>query len=224
MEADTKVHTTQQPSPLKKARVESETAAPAPPPKPSVTEEEEAEGPSGSSDKPSDVLLNPHYVEAPNPLSPMQAHTTDGTAQQSVKSLFLAGGISNCPDWQVVASRKLLAECKNLVVANPRRTNLTFDQIDPLQQIKWEHDALRDVSARMFWFPSATLCPITLYELGAWTILSKQNGQPLFIGCDPQYARKQDVEVQTRLVLPELKVHDNLDTLLDAIIAWYATI
>ncbi len=50
---------------------------------------------------------------------------------------------------------------------------------------RWEHDHLRRAKAIMFWFPSETLCPITLYELGAWTILARQTGTKLFVGADP---------------------------------------
>jgi hypothetical protein len=37
----------------------------------------------------------------------------------------------------------------------------------------------------MFWFPCETLCPITLYELGAWTVLAPQTGTKLFVGACP---------------------------------------
>ena len=35
------------------------------------------------------------------------------------------------------------------------------------------HDALRDVHAISFWFPKETICPIVLYELGAWSMTNK---------------------------------------------------
>jgi hypothetical protein len=53
---------------------------------------------------------------------------------------------------------------------------------------RWEHDHLRRSKAIMFWFPSETLCPITLYELGAWTILARQTGTKLFVGAEPHHS------------------------------------
>jgi hypothetical protein len=124
------------------------------------------------------------------------------------KSLFLAGGISGCPDWQADVVR-MLAET-NLVLLNPRRKDFPMD--DPSQadfQIKWEHAHLRKASAVLFWFPCETLCPITLYELGAWSMTEK----PLFVGIHPNYARRQDVEVQTQLARPEIGIAYSLQEL-----------
>jgi Nucleoside 2-deoxyribosyltransferase like len=123
-------------------------------------------------------------------------------------SLFLAGGISNCPDWQ---SRLLEAlRDTDWVVFNPRR--MDFDSSNPdlaRVQIEWEHRHLRVASAVAFWFPPQTLCPITLYELGAWSMTKK----PLFVGVDPAYARRLDVLEQTRLVRPDVRVVDSLEVL-----------
>jgi hypothetical protein len=62
-------------------------------------------------------------------------------------SLFLAGGITGCPDWQA----DLRAQLGDLPLAllNPRR-------------------------AISFWFPAEALQPIALYELGAWSMTSKR--------------------------------------------------
>jgi len=48
---------------------------------------------------------------------------------------------------------------------------------------------LSDIKA-LIGFPCETLCPITLYELGTWSILSQQTGAKLFVGCHPEYKRK----------------------------------
>jgi len=60
-----------------------------------------------------------------------------------------------------------------------------------------------------FWFPQETLCPIVLYELGAW---SKTN-KPIFVGVHPEYKRRQDVEIQTKLARPEVKIVFSLENL-----------
>ena len=124
------------------------------------------------------------------------------------RSLFLAGGISNCPDWQSQLL-ELLAGTDWLLI-NPRRED--FDSSNPAMteaQIAWEHRHLRASSAVAFWFPPQTLCPITLYELGAWSMTQK----PLFVGVDPQYKRRLDILEQTRLVRPDVRVVDSLEGL-----------
>lgn len=73
---------------------------------------------------------------------------------------------------------------------------------------------LRDADAILFWFPCETLCPITLYELGAWSMSDK----PLFVGVHPAYQRRQDVEIQTRLARPDVAVTDLLAALVASIV------
>jgi hypothetical protein len=136
------------------------------------------------------------YVEAPTEYT--------GTSP----SLFLAGGITGCDDWQSRMTEIL--DPLDLVVLNPRRNDFPID--DPTaaeRQIHWEHRHLRRATARLFWFPSATLCPITLYELGAWSMMPG----PLFVGVDPAYARRRDVEIQTSLVRPDVRVVRSLPDL-----------
>lgn len=113
-------------------------------------------------------------------------------------SIFLAGGITNCEDWQSYA-RVLLDPRWH--VFNPRRAD--FDVTDPTAsetQIKWEFAALERASVILFWFaggPSPQ--PITLYEFGRHVALSKSN---LVVGSDPRYSRVEDVKVQFRLARP----------------------
>ena len=52
------------------------------------------------------------------------------------------------------------------------------------------------------------------YELGAWTIQHK----PIFVGVHPEYARRQDVEIQTRLVIPDQEIVYSLDDLAKQVI------
>ncbi len=123
-------------------------------------------------------------------------------------SLFLAGGISNCSNWQLDLVR--LLEDTNLIILNPRRKNFQMDEPNiEEEQIIWEYNHLKKASAVSFWFPHETLCPITLYELGKQSILDK----PLFIGIHPEYKRKKDVEIQNGLIRPEIKVVYSLEDL-----------
>ena len=123
------------------------------------------------------------YIEAPNTTGPDVA-----------MKVFLAGGITGCPDWQSDVVRYL--EDVDVTVFNPRREDFPIgDPNAAMDQIKWEHDHLRKADAILFWFPCETLCPIVLYELGAWSMTTK----PLIIGCHPDYKRIQDVNIQTML-------------------------
>jgi hypothetical protein len=142
------------------------------------------------------------------------------------RSVFLAGGISNCADWQSVAIQKFEKALPRhaVVLLNPRREK--YDLLDKEQakiQIEWEFDMLERSDVIFFWFPEETLCPITLFELGAQ--LGKRserirvNGdtvpvKPIIIGTHPKYKRREDVVIQTALVDSRITVHDNLDDVL----------
>ena len=132
----------------------------------------------------------------------------------SLKSVFLAGGITGCKPWQEYVTRALSDLDDSFAVLNPRRKNFPID--DPgaaLGQIKWEHDNLRKADAICFWFCAETECPIVLYELGAWSMTTK----PIVIGIDPDYSRKQDVEIQTKFVRPDVKIVYSLDDMIEQI-------
>lgn len=142
------------------------------------------------------------YVEAPQ--------ATPEEATLTTPWLFMAGGITGCPDWQ--AEMRAMLEIGGFpgTLLNPRRAN--FDVRDPAAgpaQIAWEARMLREADAISFWFPCETLCPITLYELGAWTASDK----PIFVGTHPEYARRFDVIEQTRLRRPGVEVVDSLPAL-----------
>ena len=127
-------------------------------------------------------------------------------------TLFLAGGITNCPEWQDEAIQ-LLADSRWLLL-NPRRKNFPIDDPNAShQQIEWEHRHLRLAYAILFWFPQETLCPIVLYELGAWSMTLK----PIFVGMHPKYQRRQDVKIQTALVRPDVRIQYTLKDLCDRV-------
>jgi hypothetical protein len=127
------------------------------------------------------------------------------------QTLFLAGGITNCPDWQAEFVDKL--EDTNLWIYNPRRDH--FDVNDPsvsTEQIEWEHERLVKAEIVSFWFCKETLCPITLFELGA--ALQNYPSPRVIIGIEPGYAREFDVREQTRLVQgygPKIPIYNDLN-------------
>jgi hypothetical protein len=120
------------------------------------------------------------------------------------QSVFIAGGISNCPDWQNEMSAMLDTSLYDVV--NPRRAG-GFDRtgVTAEEQITWEHRALSLIDACIFWFPCETLCPITLLELGKMLHRAQHHNVMLAIGWHPDYQRAFDLEVQIRLENPESK-------------------
>ena len=129
------------------------------------------------------------YIESPN-LEPFDN-----------PSVFLAGGITDCPDWQSDVVKML--EKDTITIVNPRRKDFPIgDPKAAPYQIYWEYLMLREVDLISFWFPKETICPIVLYELGAWSMSDKQ----IIVGIDHGYVRRQDVEIQTKLVRPDIKI------------------
>jgi hypothetical protein len=132
------------------------------------------------------------YIEAPTIYEP--------GPRPRPRAVFLAGGITGCPDWQ--QRMVSLLSKSDMILLNPRRENFPIHDPDAaVEQITWEHNHLRRADAILFWFPWQSTCPIVLYELGAW---SKGNKQ-IFVAMDPQYERRRDVEIQTVLVRPDMR-------------------
>lgn len=139
-------------------------------------------------------------IEAPNEIYSLEN-------QQNTK-LFLAGGITNCPDWQSVAIKKL-RHIKCLTIYNPRRKKFNTNNNSQTEvQIVWEYNHLKDADIILFWFSRGSFNPIVLYELGKW---GNSRIKKLFIGVDDEYERKIDVYIQTKLANPNIIIYNNLD-------------
>lgn len=126
---------------------------------------------------------------------------------QTRTSLFLGGGISNCPDWQRYVVNCLVDT--DLVIFNPRKNDFSYSRSNEYRQVEWEFEHLGRSDAIIFWFPHETVCPISLFEYGKWLTSNKK----LFIGTHPAYSKRLNLQIQTKLVRPELYIHDNLDDL-----------
>jgi hypothetical protein len=157
--------------------------------------------------------------------------------------VFLAGGITGCPDWQKEARAALekhdgtgepLWPC---AILNPRREDFPMHDPDAAEeQITWEYQALRDADIILFWFCKETVQPIVLFELGATmerhyyqdeddeldTAPEKRwGGDKLVIGIEPGYAREQDVRVQVALRRGYRQVvHESLDHVIAEARTW----
>lgn len=130
--------------------------------------------------------------------------------------IFLAGGITGCPDWQSEFIRRF--GNAPLTMFNPRRPN--WDMKDPTcsaeVQIEWEYKRFQEATMLIFWFPKETLCPIVLFELGAYLKTSKA----LWIGVHPEYQRRIDVEIQSKLFRPTRDMHYNITDLIKKVGAY----
>ena len=133
------------------------------------------------------------------------------------KTLFMAGGITGCPPWQSMLLARL-GVTNNLIVFDPRQAS--FDVKNPeaaSSQVAWEYHHFRHADAISFWFPEETLCPIVLFELGAWSFDMENK---IFVGMHPNYPRRLDVELQMALHRPGLEIVYDLDNLAEQIVAW----
>lgn len=123
-------------------------------------------------------------------------------------SVFLAGGITNCPDWQseVIKDLNVNNNLNSLIVFNPRRKNFPIeDKTAAYTQIKWEYKMLEKCDIFSMYFSSGDSDqPICMYELGR-NILRMQMRFPtdwqdrIIITVEDGYRRKQDVLIQTEL-------------------------
>jgi len=146
------------------------------------------------------------YIESPSPV------LTD-----PVSSVFLAGGITGCPDWQQEMCGKLDDSGFGGRVYNPRRADFPIhDPNAALAQITWEYYALEQSDAISFWFAKETIQPIVLFELGRWSGKNK----PIFVGVHPEYPRRQDVEIQMKLARPEVLIVQTLVELTSQVCDW----
>ena len=83
-------------------------------------------------------------------------------------SVFLAGGISNCTDWQSEVIKYLDKE--DITIFNPRRKNFDITDLSATtQQIKWEFNRLEKMDIfSMYFCESKSDQPICMYELGRY--------------------------------------------------------
>jgi hypothetical protein len=131
------------------------------------------------------------YLEAPV--------STKGIDRPAV---FLAGGITDCEDWQKTVVEELRKDVQKGTILNPRRAEFPMD--DPsaaAQQIMWEQTALWAADVIAIWFAGgSSVQPIVMFEFGCHLGRYCIGGGPkkLLVGIDPKYKRKQDVELQLR--------------------------
>ena len=125
--------------------------------------------------------------------------------------VFLAGGISSCPNWQQEVINKIISQenefdLSNLIICNPRRNQ--FDINDPNaseKQIVWEFNWLEQCDIFSIYFcNSESVQPICMYELGRNIAKMKEKFPITFknriiISIENGYSRSNDVIIQTKL-------------------------
>ena len=135
--------------------------------------------------------------------------------------VFLAGGISNCEDWQRKVAEELQNEPDDLILIDPRSDK--FDRDDDkaeIRQISWEFKMLENCDIfSMYFCGSESVQPICMYELGR-NIVRMQNrfptvdewGHRIIITADPNYKRYKDVFIQGNLATGMLiYINESLD-------------
>lgn len=129
--------------------------------------------------------------------------------------VFLAGGITDCHDWQssvIEELEKLIKECKadNLVIFNPRRPRFPIgDSREASRQITWEYNALQKSEIfSMYFCKGKSDQPICMYELGRnllKIIIEERFGftvgaiNRIVVSVEDGYKRDNDVVIQSRL-------------------------
>ena len=122
-------------------------------------------------------------------------------------TVFLAGGISDCDNWQQKVIDYLNNEdhTEHLVLFNPRRDNFPINDPSASQkQIEWEFYKIQSADIfSMYFCESKSNQPICLYELGRNipVFINKYNNwyDRILITCESNYSRKNDVVIQTYL-------------------------
>jgi hypothetical protein len=117
-------------------------------------------------------------------------------------TVFLAGGITGCRDWQnetIEHLRKFVGrDDTQVVVYNPRQED--FDINNPaatIDQITWEYQYLNQVDIfSMYFVGGDRIQPICMYELGRYM---KPHGDQQVISVEMDYIRKNDVIIQVAL-------------------------
>ena len=129
-------------------------------------------------------------------------------------SLFLAGGITNCKEWQKDVIREL--ESEDVSIYNPRQDHFDITNKNAsYEQIVWEYERLEQMDLfSMYFCNDNSDQPICMYELGR-NIVRMQNRFPsdwqkrIIIGVEDGYRRTQDVVIQTHLCAPSIFVDDD---------------
>lgn len=135
-------------------------------------------------------------------------------------SVFLAGGITNCYNWQKEVFNYLRDHDNinpiDLRIYNPRRDHFDIENDSAKEQIEWEYNMINNEATifSMYFCNSESDQPICMYELGmrlgklkSMVMCSFKTGLSTIISIEDGYKRANDVIMQTKLAVPELKIN-----------------
>lgn len=119
-------------------------------------------------------------------------------------SVFLAGGITNCKEWQKEVIEEL--EFEDVSIFNPRQEHFDItDKNASYKQVYWEFERLEQMDIfSMYFCNDNSDQPICMYELGR-NIIRMQNRFPgdwekrIIISVEDGYRRMADLLFQTAL-------------------------
>ena len=157
-------------------------------------------------------------IQAPHTIRPFEDNSF---------KIFMAGGISDCWDWQrylfdrVNSHYSLKSDVEMKIkhpivtIYNPRRDKFDVHNKEVFdEQITWEYNKLKDSDLVVFWFTDETIQPITLLELGK----ELGRGKRVLIGRHDDYERADDIELQAKLAGYNDKFYWTLEDLADAVV------
>jgi hypothetical protein len=132
-------------------------------------------------------------------------------------SIFLAGAITNAPNWQPQAAKLLTPAFATAF--NPRRPAGFLPPEHPeylqsyTEQVQWEHRYLPASSVVLFWLPKEALAITTRFELGWYFGMLSSSNQAdrrrFVVGIEPGVFS----DLYYRIVLPQvgIPVHETLE-------------
>ena len=135
-------------------------------------------------------------------------------------SCFLAGGITNCNDWQKEVinniNQGIHGGTDHLVIYNPRRENFPIDNPNASkEQIDWEYKYLTNADIFSMYFCNTPKSdqPICFYELGRYVTLMSQKYDDfslrIIISCEYGFKREKDVLYQINNISCHIPVYLN---------------
>lgn len=144
----------------------------------------------------------------------IQIITAPSVVLPAYPTVFLAGGITNCKEWQDEVIDQLKNE--DISVFNPRQKHFDITDKDAsYKQILWEFERLEKMDIfSMYFCNDNSDQPICMYELGR-NIVKMQMRFPndweerIIISVEDGYRRRTDEMIQVGLCAPNLFVEFN---------------
>jgi len=122
----------------------------------------------------------------------------------SMAKIFLAGCANT--DWRKEFVKYF--EGSDVTIYDPKRDNWDDMTVaDSIEQVSWEYDKLRQSHVIVFLFNSGSVCPITLLEYGMWGL---SRGTPIAVCIMENYEKTKDIEIQTKLARPDVRITRDL--------------